>query len=159
MAGGTTSARSRTAVVTRLLHYFETYKLAPGAVEKPIEITHVFGREEAHEIIRRSQEDYHELFGYLELALSAALEDRAELQGLTRMCGELTLKGGASDGVPGAAGVDAPARLRVFSTLRRWSSAAGTRNERRWPLQREGPEGAFPPGLGDDVIAGSRPGG
>jgi len=69
-----------TAVVTRLLHYFETYKLAPGAVEKPIEITHVFGREEAHDVIRRSQEDYHELFGYLEVALSAALEDRAELR-------------------------------------------------------------------------------
>ncbi len=68
-------------VVTRLLHYFETYKLAPGAVEKPIEITHVFGRDEAHDVIRRAQEDYHELFGYLERALTAALEDRAELRG------------------------------------------------------------------------------
>jgi inorganic pyrophosphatase len=68
------------AVVNRLVHYFETYKLAPGAIEKPIVITHVFGREEAHDLIRRAQADYHDQFGYLEKALSAALENRAEFR-------------------------------------------------------------------------------
>jgi len=62
------------AVVTRLVHYFETYKLAPGAVAKPIEITHMFGRDEAHALITRAQTDYHERYGDLEKALAAALE-------------------------------------------------------------------------------------
>jgi inorganic pyrophosphatase len=68
------------AVVNRIVHYFETYKLAPGAVEKPIVITHVFGREEAHELITRAQADYHDRYGYLEQALAAALENRAEFR-------------------------------------------------------------------------------
>jgi len=68
------------AVLNRLVHYFETYKLAPGAVEKPVEITHVFGREEAHDLITRAQADYHDQYGYLEKALAAALESRTELR-------------------------------------------------------------------------------
>jgi inorganic pyrophosphatase len=51
------------AVVMRLVHYFETYKLAPGATKRPTEITQVFGRDDAHEIIQRSREDYSEKFG------------------------------------------------------------------------------------------------
>ena len=60
-------------VVNRLAHYFETYKLAPGATTKPIEITHAFGREEAHLVIRCAQEDYTEKFGALQKQLADAL--------------------------------------------------------------------------------------
>ena len=46
----------------RLLHYFLTYKQIPGRNEKAkVEITHVYGREEAHEVIKRSIMDYKEL--------------------------------------------------------------------------------------------------
>jgi len=45
-------------VVDRLRHYFLTYKHAPGSPEHRVEITHVYGREEAYEVIRRSQADY-----------------------------------------------------------------------------------------------------
>ncbi len=48
-------------VINRLKHYFLTYKDLPGN-ERDVEITHVFGKEEAHEIIRRSQVDYHAKF-------------------------------------------------------------------------------------------------
>ncbi len=46
-----------TGVIERLRHYFLTYKQAPGAVD-PVEITHIYNRAEAHEVIRRSQADY-----------------------------------------------------------------------------------------------------
>ncbi len=50
------------AVINRLKHYFLTYKGIPGA-EKPIcEITHTYGKDEAYEVIRRSQEDYKNKF-------------------------------------------------------------------------------------------------
>lgn len=62
------------ALVSRLIHYFETYKLVPGSVENPCVITHVYGREEAFEVIRRAQADYHEKFGSLESLLDAALK-------------------------------------------------------------------------------------
>ncbi len=43
--------------INRLKHYFLTYKSLPG--EKSVcEITHVYGRDEAHEVIRRSMMDY-----------------------------------------------------------------------------------------------------
>jgi inorganic pyrophosphatase len=61
------------AVVNRLAHYFETYKLAPGATTKPIEITHLFGRDEAHLVIRCAAEDYTEKFGALQKQLAEAL--------------------------------------------------------------------------------------
>jgi inorganic pyrophosphatase len=48
-------------VINRLKHYFLTYKDLPGN-ERDVEITHVFGKEEAHEIIKRSQADYHAKF-------------------------------------------------------------------------------------------------
>ncbi len=56
-------------VVNRLKHYFLTYKDLPGN-ERDVEITHVFGKEEAHEIIRRSQEDYQAKFERLGNLLS-----------------------------------------------------------------------------------------
>lgn len=47
-----------TELVDRLKHYFLTYKDSPGAEKKQCEIVEVYGREEAHEVIRQSQEDY-----------------------------------------------------------------------------------------------------
>ena len=53
------------AQIDRLTHYFLTYKDAPGARKREAEITHVYGKEEAHEVIERSQEDYAGTFGDL----------------------------------------------------------------------------------------------
>jgi inorganic pyrophosphatase len=50
-------------LVERLRHYFLTYKQAPDRDARAVEITHVYGREEAHEVIRRSDEDYQAHFG------------------------------------------------------------------------------------------------
>ncbi|HQQ12764.1 MAG TPA: inorganic diphosphatase, partial [Bacteroidales bacterium] len=56
-------------VVTRLKHYFLTYKDIPGK-ESKVQITEVYGIDEAHEIIRRSVEDYHHKFDNLDTFLS-----------------------------------------------------------------------------------------
>jgi inorganic pyrophosphatase len=50
------------AMITRLKHYFLTYKQDPGARTRNTEISHVYGREEALEVIERSMADYRELF-------------------------------------------------------------------------------------------------
>lgn len=48
-----------TALMDRLQHYFLTYKSAPGASQhKVVEITSVYGREEALKVIRASHADY-----------------------------------------------------------------------------------------------------
>ncbi len=60
-------------MLNRLSHYFLTYKLAPGTSSGGCEISATYGREEAHEIIRRSLSDYHSRFGDLEEILGAAL--------------------------------------------------------------------------------------
>ena len=57
-------------VVARLKHYFLTYKDLPGN-ERDVEITDVFGKEEAHEIINRSLDDYHKRFESLDNILSS----------------------------------------------------------------------------------------
>jgi len=54
------------ALVERLKHYFLTYKDAPGSEHRQCEIVEVYGREEAHEVIRLSQEDYRINFPSLE---------------------------------------------------------------------------------------------
>ncbi len=59
-------------ILTRLQHYFLTYKQLPGENPK-CEITDIYGREEALEVIRRSQEDYSQKFGNLEEALSLTM--------------------------------------------------------------------------------------
>jgi len=59
-------------IVNRLKHYFLTYKQLPGE-EPKCEITHTYGREEALEVIRRSQKDYQRHYGNLEDALSLTL--------------------------------------------------------------------------------------
>jgi inorganic pyrophosphatase len=45
-------------LLERLKHYFLTYKDAPGSTERKCEITHIYGHEEAYQVITRSQEDY-----------------------------------------------------------------------------------------------------
>lgn len=56
-------------VIDRLKHYFLTYKDLPGNKAKT-EITHTYNINEAHEVIKRSQEDYNERFNNLENMLS-----------------------------------------------------------------------------------------
>ena len=46
------------ALIDRLHHYFLTYKQPPGSHEHVVEIARVYGRDEAHEVIRASQRDY-----------------------------------------------------------------------------------------------------
>lgn len=48
-------------VVNRLKHYFLTYKNLPGEIAT-CEIVNVYGREEAYEVIKRSQTDYRKHF-------------------------------------------------------------------------------------------------
>ena len=45
-------------LLDRLRHYFLTYKQSPDDTRATCEITHVYGREDAHEVIRRSVLDY-----------------------------------------------------------------------------------------------------
>ena len=52
-------------ITERLRHYFLTYKQAPDAARKSCEITHIYGCEEAREVIRLSHEDYLDLHGDL----------------------------------------------------------------------------------------------
>jgi inorganic pyrophosphatase len=51
------------ALVTRLEHYFLTYKMSPDRADREVEITERYGREEAQDVIRRSREDYTARFG------------------------------------------------------------------------------------------------
>ena len=58
-------------VVDRLRHYFLTYKDMPGEeCQRKVEITQVYNKEEAYEVIRRSLEDYKNHFEGLEDILS-----------------------------------------------------------------------------------------
>jgi inorganic pyrophosphatase len=50
------------ALIQRLKHYFLTYKKAPDSTENTCEITDLYNREEAYEVIRRSQVDYDKHF-------------------------------------------------------------------------------------------------
>lgn len=57
-------------VVNRLRHYFLTYKDLPGN-PADVEITHIYGREEAMDVIKRSIEDYTTRFENLDNILSS----------------------------------------------------------------------------------------
>jgi inorganic pyrophosphatase len=57
-------------VVNRLKHYFLTYKDLPGNVAD-VEITHVYGAEEAKDLIIKSLEDYRKRFQPLADAVSS----------------------------------------------------------------------------------------
>jgi len=45
-------------LIERLKHYFLTYKLKPGENISQVEITHIYNKEEAHQVIIASMEDY-----------------------------------------------------------------------------------------------------
>jgi inorganic pyrophosphatase len=60
-------------LIERLKHYFLTYKELPNTTNRRTEITHVYGREEAYDVIRWSQEDYTAAFGDLESMLATHL--------------------------------------------------------------------------------------
>ena len=62
-----------TPLIDRLRHYFQTYKQSPDSTAQVCEITHVYGRDEAHEVIRRSMADYEARFGGLDQVLAEAL--------------------------------------------------------------------------------------
>ncbi|MCX7882905.1 MAG: inorganic pyrophosphatase [Brevinematales bacterium] len=49
-------------LLDRIVHYFLTYKHAPDNEDNRCEITHVYGKDEAQEVIRRSHEDYLSLY-------------------------------------------------------------------------------------------------
>ncbi len=46
------------AIINRLKHYFLTYKNIPGTEVPTCEISNIYGKEEAYEVINRSREDY-----------------------------------------------------------------------------------------------------
>lgn len=50
-------------LIDRLRHYFLSYKQLPEAAPRRVEIPDVYGRAEAHEVIRRSLADYRATFG------------------------------------------------------------------------------------------------
>ena len=60
-------------LLDRLQHYFLTYKHAPGATQHKVEITSVYGREEALKVIRASHADYRAKFPELESRLPKGL--------------------------------------------------------------------------------------
>ncbi len=56
-------------LIERLRHYFLTYKDMPGQGHRSCEITHIYGRTEAYEVIKRSQRDYHHHYGDIDAQL------------------------------------------------------------------------------------------
>lgn len=63
-----------TKLLKRLKHYFLSYKEEPDSDKKPeVEITHNYGREEALEVVRRSQLDYQNHYGSLANDLAQSL--------------------------------------------------------------------------------------
>jgi inorganic pyrophosphatase len=46
------------AIINRLKHYFLTYKNIPGTGQPTCEISNIYGKEEAYEVINKSREDY-----------------------------------------------------------------------------------------------------
>lgn len=63
------------AFIDRLKHYFLTYKDLPGTEDRACEITHVYGREEAAEVIRRARADYKARYGHLEDMMAKIIDD------------------------------------------------------------------------------------
>ena len=63
-------------LIERLKHYFLTYKDIPGTEKHVSEITHVYNKNEAYDVIDRSRKDYDETFIGLK-ALSDDLKNKA----------------------------------------------------------------------------------
>ncbi len=59
-------------VIDRVRHFFLTYKDLDGSA-KNVEITHVYGKEEAFEVIKRSRADYDNKYGNVNEKLAIAL--------------------------------------------------------------------------------------
>jgi inorganic pyrophosphatase len=53
------------ALIERLRHYFLTYKQVPGAAPPKVEITDIYDRDEAYDVINRSRADYEAHFAKL----------------------------------------------------------------------------------------------
>lgn len=68
------------SVIDRLRHYFTTYKDLPEDIaneeKATMEITHIYGREEAHEVIRRSQEDYEDHFSGIQDLMKISMGEK-----------------------------------------------------------------------------------
>jgi inorganic pyrophosphatase len=62
-------------LIDRLRHYFLTYKQAPDQTAVSVRIAEVYGRDEAHAVIRASQEDYTSVFGGLHELVATALSN------------------------------------------------------------------------------------
>jgi inorganic pyrophosphatase len=58
------------ALVERLRHYFLTYKQVPGAAPLRVEITDVYDRDEAYDVINRSRADYEAHFAKLKARIA-----------------------------------------------------------------------------------------
>jgi len=52
-----------TGLIDRLRHYFLSYKQFPGEAPRKVEITDIYGRADAEEVILRSIQDYRDKFG------------------------------------------------------------------------------------------------
>jgi inorganic pyrophosphatase len=50
-------------LIERLTHYFLSYKQLPNDAPRALEVTHVYSRDEANEVINLSFQDYRETFG------------------------------------------------------------------------------------------------
>jgi len=61
------------SLIDRIKHYFLTYKEAPGATNRICEIAHVYGREEAYDVIKRSHNDYLEKYKNLDNLLRSEI--------------------------------------------------------------------------------------
>jgi inorganic pyrophosphatase len=64
------------ALIERLKHYFLTYKRPPEAEHGAVQITDVYGRTEACEVIERSREDYQRKFPELKDGLLDAVGEK-----------------------------------------------------------------------------------
>lgn len=68
-----------TNLIDRLRHYFLTYKESPedllGQAPRRLEITHLYDRKEAHEVIALAQQDYDEHFAGVRAFLHQAFQD------------------------------------------------------------------------------------
>lgn len=63
------------SIIKRLKHYFLTYKGIPDEEDQKVEITHIYGKEEAMEVIERSRKDYFSHYGDIGDELSKATID------------------------------------------------------------------------------------
>lgn len=61
------------SVLDRLRHYFTTYKEAPDATSRKVEIAEVYNRAAARDVIEASEADYRTRFSDLQSMLSVAL--------------------------------------------------------------------------------------